>query len=560
MKTAVHQYEDKLLEFAYGELSAREAAAVDAHVRGCARCTEVLTQINSVRTTMSRLPIVPAPEAGLESLLAYAEQTAKRNAEGKKRAAWWRRYLMPMASAAALLLVGVVAWRASHEFDPDPGLLALEMQKEREAEKALAPSASVAQAPAEPAEQADKAAGAKARGEAAAVATVPADEGGRAGLRDRDGEAVKAGERREHDAVTQADVPLGSKRGTSGEEVALAPYGVQAAVPPPKVAPRPQSKSKRDGKLEPMPAAKAEKKVARADQELADDFSNAAQRGASKLAPAVAPPLAPAKDIAAAAPKEAPAAEPDTGIQLSKNQRAPGTQTVWGPKSTPGFGLGAGSTSTGGSGGGGVALGQASAGGLTEGVRRAPSAPPPSAAAPSTAPAGKGSLVLPRGEALSTRSSLGEEGPDVLEGADALSAGRADRNRELERARLRQANLESARAAGNRNDRTSEVKFALAVINAGAKGGELLEALKRVCDAYEALGEYDRAHTYCEALVKQFPNTAAAQEVAERRSRMHKPSAPAKARAVQPGYDSDEAAPDEATKPPKPAEAPVQVY
>ena len=45
MKSAAHQYEGKLLEFAYGELPQHEADAVDAHVRGCARCSQALSEI-----------------------------------------------------------------------------------------------------------------------------------------------------------------------------------------------------------------------------------------------------------------------------------------------------------------------------------------------------------------------------------------------------------------------------------------------------------------------------------------------------------------------------------
>lgn len=132
MSGGAHQYEDKLLELAYGELPAHEAAAVEAHVKDCARCSADLTQLRAVRRAMSELPLEPAPEAGLESLLAYAEATAKRNAAasaGRGRLGW-RRLLMPLTSMAALLLVGVVAWRASRDFDPDPVQVALAQKKQ----------------------------------------------------------------------------------------------------------------------------------------------------------------------------------------------------------------------------------------------------------------------------------------------------------------------------------------------------------------------------------------------------------------------------------------------
>ncbi|GMU61103.1 MAG: hypothetical protein AMXMBFR34_28660 [Myxococcaceae bacterium] len=592
MKTAVHQYEDKLLEFAYGELPAPEAAAVDAHVRGCARCTEALSQITIVRSTMSALPLAPAPDAGLESLLAYAEQTAKRNADAKKQSVWWRRYLMPLASASALLLVGVVAWRASQEFNPDPGMVALEMQKEKEATAAKAADgvaaapASVAQAPAEQAEeqgtfeakqQVEKKAGErredKAKGEATADAEgalAAAEPTGQGGLGARDEEARKATERME-DANKQADAPMRSKLGARTNEGWEASGGDQAGGKAPAPAkPKPASKvsrSQRDAQL--------------------DDFSNAAQRGAP----------APAKDRGAMKPppKEAPAAqpapEPDTSpVDLSKNQKMPGTQSVWGSRSTPpGFGLGTGST---GSASApqpptGAIVGGAGSAELKESAKKesaserkkskaptqqpareeeapqqvaqAAQPPPPPAPAPvaSSAPQTKVSLGLPKGQSssASTRSSQGEEDDALMGSTDKLAVDSDAKFAERTQAELRQKNLESARSAGNRNDRMSEVKFALAVLGAGARGSERLEALKRVCDGYEAMGEYDRAEGYCETLVKEFPNTSAAQQVAQRRSRMQKAPAPAKARATERSYDY-ESAPAEAKEPPKPSSAP----
>src|SRR6185369_6013901 len=96
MATAIHQYEDKLLDFAYGELPPPEASAVESHVKSCPRCTQALEQIRGVRTTMSALPQEPAPSAGLESLLAYAEQAAKRSAAVPRAVApWWKRMVAP---------------------------------------------------------------------------------------------------------------------------------------------------------------------------------------------------------------------------------------------------------------------------------------------------------------------------------------------------------------------------------------------------------------------------------------------------------------------------------
>lgn len=631
MKTAVHQYEDKLLEFAYGELPAHEASAVDAHVRGCARCTQALEEIRSVRSAMSQLPLSPAPDAGLESLLAYAEQTAKRNAQAQKKDVWWRRYLMPLASAAALLVVGVVAWRASQEFDPDPGLIAIEMQKEREAKaEAAAPPAPAAKdgtpaAAAEPLAAPDpaQAAGpafadsnegaedAKGGGGARKAAAPLADNRADAPAADRK-EAQKEAKKAKQEAQ-QANKALAEQRAPTPDEDL--PFKAPAPAKPvaERAKAKPQSKSRRDSNVVPLEKS-VDDALAAADtsglagdkasgkqdskldvtkpEPLRDDWSNVAKRGALK-------PSAPVVTKAPASPPKVepePAAEEAPKQQLSMNQRAPGNQAVWG--------LGTGGTSSAPSGSGsslgGLSTATPSAGRQAEvagevaqqgkesssdqgsaskkkaaspkagskvaskteeQVAQAVTPPPPPAAQPAPAPASsapptKGSYSL-KGLGTSAGGSYGDAEDEAVGATDALSANREADYRERTRAELRQKNLESARAAGNRSDRVSEVKFALEVLSTGAKGAERLEALKRVCDAYEAMGEYDRADPYCTMLVKEFPSSTAAQLVVQRRNRVQKAPAPAK-RAVDRPVDFDaESVKEDA----KPAEAaPAQAY
>lgn len=146
MKPVSHQYEDKLLEFAYGELPAHEADAIDAHVKTCARCTSALTEIRSVRSAMSALPQVPVSDKGLESLLAYAEQQAKRNAEAAAPVPFFsrfRKWVAPLAGVTAVLLVGGVYLKASENVDLSREKAAVEVaQKKSEADyKAPAPVA-----------------------------------------------------------------------------------------------------------------------------------------------------------------------------------------------------------------------------------------------------------------------------------------------------------------------------------------------------------------------------------------------------------------------------------
>lgn len=134
MKTqGTHAHEDRLLDFAYDELPPTEARLVEQHVQGCSRCSETLAGIRGVRTTMSRLPLESAPDAGLESLLAYAQQSARRSAAGPEPAPrWWRRLLAPVLSVAALSVFGIVVVQVNREVDLSPALV---QQKESPREK-----------------------------------------------------------------------------------------------------------------------------------------------------------------------------------------------------------------------------------------------------------------------------------------------------------------------------------------------------------------------------------------------------------------------------------------
>jgi hypothetical protein len=168
MKTqGAHAHEDRLLDFAYDELPPTEARLVEQHVQGCSRCSETLAGIRGVRTTMSRLPLESAPDAGLESLLAYAQQSARRAAAGPEPAPrWWRRLLAPVLSVAALSVFGVVVIQVNREVDLSPALV---QQKESPREKTRSRE--------EPAEVVADAAAAPAPMPPEASTPVPADIG-----------------------------------------------------------------------------------------------------------------------------------------------------------------------------------------------------------------------------------------------------------------------------------------------------------------------------------------------------------------------------------------------
>ena len=151
-----HAQEDRLLDFAYGELPVPEARLVEAHLEGCARCTQALDEIRGVRATMSQLSVEPAPDAGLESLMAYAQQAARRAAAGPEpKPSRWRRWLLPVVGLASVSTLGILTFQARAPELTQPSLRSAEMRSPWPAkEAASAPAAPVAQAPA-PAPAAD---------------------------------------------------------------------------------------------------------------------------------------------------------------------------------------------------------------------------------------------------------------------------------------------------------------------------------------------------------------------------------------------------------------------
>ncbi|MGZ3479231.1 MAG: zf-HC2 domain-containing protein [Myxococcaceae bacterium] len=99
-----HPDDDRLLELAYGEVPAAEARALRTHVDGCPRCRTVLDGIAEVRTAFRSIPSEPAPDRGLDSLLAYGEQAAAR-ARSRRGGL---RILGVLSAVAGLALVWLV--------------------------------------------------------------------------------------------------------------------------------------------------------------------------------------------------------------------------------------------------------------------------------------------------------------------------------------------------------------------------------------------------------------------------------------------------------------------
>jgi len=108
--------QDKLLGYAYGELSSPEAKSLEAHLKNCPQCSRALEDIRKVRRTMAQLPTVPAPEAGLDSLLAYAQQAARRAQAGPAaHSHLWKWVLLPSTGLLAMVLLIVVTTRVAEE-------------------------------------------------------------------------------------------------------------------------------------------------------------------------------------------------------------------------------------------------------------------------------------------------------------------------------------------------------------------------------------------------------------------------------------------------------------
>jgi hypothetical protein len=95
---------DRLLDLAYGELSGREARAVEAHAASCEACRAELARIRETRRLMSALPDEAPAADGERILLAAARQVADARTPRRRLAPWlWG------ATAAAFSLVAVAA-------------------------------------------------------------------------------------------------------------------------------------------------------------------------------------------------------------------------------------------------------------------------------------------------------------------------------------------------------------------------------------------------------------------------------------------------------------------
>ncbi len=115
---------DKFADYLAGELDPAERREMDAHLAGCPACA---TELRGLSETWVRLGVLPEerPSAGLRNRFYEMLEEAKNEVKARERAetearrsrsvfggAWFRQPLFQFATAAALVVLGVVvgAW------------------------------------------------------------------------------------------------------------------------------------------------------------------------------------------------------------------------------------------------------------------------------------------------------------------------------------------------------------------------------------------------------------------------------------------------------------------
>lgn len=114
MTTECKEFDEKLLDYLYEELDAKEQAAWTAHLGGCARCRGEVESFGRVRTAVKGVTMVEPPQAVSAKLLYQAAQRAPR---GVVVPLFRRVANHPMyAMAASFLIVGGITgllWNTS---------------------------------------------------------------------------------------------------------------------------------------------------------------------------------------------------------------------------------------------------------------------------------------------------------------------------------------------------------------------------------------------------------------------------------------------------------------
>ncbi|QRO01197.1 hypothetical protein JRI60_20275 [Archangium violaceum] len=459
-----HAHEDRLLDFAYDELPPTEARQMELHVQGCARCTEALHGIRGVRTTMSRLPLEAAPDTGLESLMAYAQQAARRSAAGPEPAPrWWRRLLAPALGMAAVGVFGVVVLQVNREVDLSP----VQSKKEVARDQVAPQSKDVASpTPAAP---------------TAAPGFSKAEQ-----LHAEFDEEVRA-------KSTQKKAPAPQKPMRRAEE--RADWSNAGAG---------------------SPGGFPEKKVALGDDEDLGAFGglstkgvSSSKRGAAKSKsmplPSTAQRAEPSQDWDEAPAQELMAGAPTTGGPIpGESQQA----TEYAPSGS--VMKISGSTARPASVASVASANDDYAQRQAPGRAQAPAAMPPP---PPPAPAEQPPMA-----AVTVAQAEGVDAQKTEEAESARGKASAGRNTPSPAELLRQADV-----ASRSGDKVQEAAFLRAALSAGAQGAQRLDALSRLCEAEFDLGRRQSAIEICRRLMAEAPGSRVARQ-AQRRLESEQPS------------------------------------
>ncbi|AKQ65323.1 3'-to-5' exoribonuclease RNase R [Myxococcus hansupus] len=452
-----HAHEDRLLDFAYGELPVPEARLVEAHLEGCARCSQALDEIRGVRATMSQLSVESAPDAGLESLMAYAQQAARRAAAGPEpKPSRWRRWLLPVVGLASVSTLGIVTFQARSPELTQPDLRAAEVQSPWAAkDSAPAPAAPVAPAPT-----------------AAAPAPVPPPSGVKvpaelmASAPEWDGDKAQKPSGPSKNA-RMADLG-GQERlraddwANAGSGGGLGKRGSQESASKSKYAPSTSARARAEAPA-PAPASK----LALSEGAAHDDEESlvmAERRVPDSQAPMNVPP------------------RDSLRVGMSRAEKKTAAADDFADRDAP------------------AAMAKA----------EAEVAPPPP---PKGQPLGEPAPGAPS-EVAAIGSPQGASAP-VMRKEQSVPAQSAARPSKASVTVLSQ----EARVASQAGDRSQEAGLIRAALAAGASGSERLDLLNRLCEAEFALGMYSAGVETCNLVIHEAPGSSAASAARRRLTR-----------------------------------------
>ncbi|MCP3064582.1 zf-HC2 domain-containing protein [Myxococcus sp. K38C18041901] len=456
----LHAHEDRLLDFAYGELSTSEAQVVESHLQGCARCTQALDDIRGVRVTMSQLSEEPAPDAGLESLLAYAQQSARRAAAGPEpKPSRWRRWMLPVVGLASVGALGIVSFMAVSPDLTRPNLAQVEARVVKAEPSSVdappPPTAGMAPAPAAAA-YAESAQSAEAEREQA-DARLMQETRERNAFGERQNQMARRAEGWDQDG-SGGGVGSVSPREASRSKSKGAPSLPAASIPVmPKAAPKDlEKRSAQSDELSPVMEA-SQGKVARRESLRLGGSSSAKKEASAAMDDAL--PAGAAWEEAEGAPAMESAAEPLPQAVVAQPPPAP-------PKDDASIERSLASRS-----------------------------------APAPAKSQEAPLVM---------RPTSPKAP-----AAAPEAAKEDK---AQRPSVRELSLK-AEAAFRDGDRAREAGLLNLALNAGASGTERTGLLNRLCDAELALGRRREGLAACRQVIQESPGSSAAQAARRRLSR-----------------------------------------